>query len=174
MKLRLIVVGGMANKHLQALCADFAQRVEKLLPFEIIEVRDGKSKEGERRLDEEAEAILRKGEVKGEWALPKSATPSGGAGQSVGRLTGWTAWDAGGKAMASEALADWLDKRERESQRQTWIIGSSHGLSPRLKKACEHVLALGPMTFTHEMARFLVLEQLYRALCIQRHLPYHH
>jgi 23S rRNA (pseudouridine1915-N3)-methyltransferase len=156
MKLRLIVVGGMGNKHLRALCEDFSDRVEKLLPFELIEVRDGKAKEGEKRLEEEAETLLRKGE--------------GGSG----RLIGWTAWDAGGKALASESLADWLAKRERESQRQTWIIGSSHGLSPKLKAACEHSLGLGPMTYTHEMARFLVLEQLYRALCIQRHLPYHH
>ncbi len=156
MKLRLLVVGRVANKHLKALCEDFQARVQKLLPFELLEVRDGKAGDGERRLLEEAETLRLKGE--------------GGAG----RLIGWTAWDAGGMALSSEGLAQWLDKRERDSQRQTWIIGSSHGLLPALKKDCEFSLGLGPMTFTHETARFLVLEQLYRALCIQRHLPYHH
>jgi 23S rRNA (pseudouridine1915-N3)-methyltransferase len=156
MKLRLIVVGSVGNRHLKALCDEFAGRVQKLLPFELMEIRDGKARDGEKRLLEEAESLRRKGE--------------GG----IGRLTGWTAWDAGGKALSSEAFSQWMDQRERDSQRQTWIIGSSHGLHADLKRDCEFSLGLGPMTYTHEMARFLVLEQLYRALCIQRHLPYHH
>jgi 23S rRNA (pseudouridine1915-N3)-methyltransferase len=158
MKVRLLVVGSMHNKHLKALCIDFAERVKHLIPFEILEVRDGKANEGERRLLEEAQGLRNKGSM--------SAT---------GRLPAWAVWDAEGKILSSEGLSVWLQQREKESTRLlTWVIGSSHGVLESLKTDCEHRLSLGPMTFTHEMARFLALEQLYRALCIQRRLPYHH
>jgi 23S rRNA (pseudouridine1915-N3)-methyltransferase len=158
MKLRLLVIGSMSNPHLKALCADFAARVKHVLPFDLIEIRDGKAREGDKRLQEEAAALRRKAEA-----------------PETGKLMAWACWDAQGLTLSSEGLSEWLAKRENESTRVlTWVIGSSHGLAPEFKRDCEHRLSLGAMTFTHEMARYLVLEQLYRALCIQRRLPYHH
>lgn len=158
MKIRILAVGALSNPHLKALCEDYARRIPRLAPFEILEVKDGKAQLGDKRLITEAETLRRKGEAGAE-----------------GPLSGWAAWDAVGETLSSEALAAWLSQREKENTRVlTWVIGSSHGLDSAFKKSCDFRLSLGPMTFTHEMARFLVLEQLYRALSIQRHLPYHH
>lgn len=54
-----------------------------------------------------------------------------------------------------------------------FIIGGPHGLSSRVKSACNELLSLSPMTFPHEIARMLLAEQLYRAVSIIRNRNYH-
>jgi 23S rRNA (pseudouridine1915-N3)-methyltransferase len=55
----------------------------------------------------------------------------------------------------------------------TFIIGGPLGLSPKIEKACPFKLSLSPMTFTHEMSRLILLEQIYRAFSIIQGSPYH-
>lgn len=55
-----------------------------------------------------------------------------------------------------------------------FFIGSSHGFHDVVKDKIKSHLSLSPMTFTHDMARFLLLEQVYRALTILKKIPYHH
>ena len=59
------------------------------------------------------------------------------------------------------------------SQRLAFVIGGADGLDPALKAAATWRLSLSPMTFPHELARLLLLEQLYRAQSIQQGGPYH-
>jgi 23S rRNA (pseudouridine1915-N3)-methyltransferase len=54
-----------------------------------------------------------------------------------------------------------------------FVIGSSDGITPELERSAHHRLALSPMTFTHDMARLLLVEQLYRATSIVSHGNYH-
>jgi 23S rRNA (pseudouridine1915-N3)-methyltransferase len=53
------------------------------------------------------------------------------------------------------------------------VIGGPEGLSREISKRAQTVLSMGKMTWTHEMCRVLLLEQVYRALCIMRKIPYH-
>ncbi len=55
-----------------------------------------------------------------------------------------------------------------------FFIGSSHGFHDEVKQKIKNHLSLSSMTFTHDMARFLLLEQVYRALTIMKNIPYHH
>ncbi len=55
----------------------------------------------------------------------------------------------------------------------TFVIGGPTGLSPSVKKSANLLLSLSPMTFTHEIARMLLMEQIYRAVSIIRHRSYH-
>ena len=55
-----------------------------------------------------------------------------------------------------------------------FIIGGAYGLCPAVRNKARRVLSLGPMTFPHELAQVLLLEQLYRADAILRGAPYHH
>lgn len=54
-----------------------------------------------------------------------------------------------------------------------FIIGSSYGLHKEVEKLCDYKLSLSKMTFTHEMARLLLIEQIYRVFCINNNINYH-
>ena len=76
-----------------------------------------------------------------------------------------------GETFSSPAFAERLDGSG--SERLAFVIGGADGLDPALKARASWRLSLSPMTFPHELARLLLLEQLYRALSIQQGGPYH-
>ena len=76
-----------------------------------------------------------------------------------------------GEQLGSAALAERL--RGSGSERLAFVIGGADGLDPGLKAGASWRLSLSPLTFPHELARLLLLEQLYRALSIQQGGAYH-
>ena len=76
-----------------------------------------------------------------------------------------------GEALSSIAFAKRLQKLG--SQRLAFVIGGANGLAPDIKTSANWCLSLSPLTFPHEMARLLLLEQLYRAHTITQGSPYH-
>jgi 23S rRNA (pseudouridine1915-N3)-methyltransferase len=79
--------------------------------------------------------------------------------------------DPGGRAYSSEAFARWLEQRRQSGRDLCFVVGGAYGLE--LERA-EHRLSLGPMTLPHQLARVVLLEQLYRAHKILAGEPYHH
>ncbi len=79
--------------------------------------------------------------------------------------------DAGGRQMSSEELAVWLEERRHDGRPVCFVIGGAKGLS---LDHCDLKLSLGPMTLPHQLARVVLLEQLYRAHPILAHEPYPH
>lgn len=84
------------------------------------------------------------------------------------------AFDLGGRALTSVELAarvtDW---EEQAPQRTAFVIGGAEGLAPSVLERADAALSLGPLTLPHQLARVVAAEQLYRALTINRGLPYH-
>lgn len=76
-----------------------------------------------------------------------------------------------GESFSSTALARRLEGSG--SERMAFVIGGADGLDPALRARASWRLSLSPLTFPHELARLLLLEQLYRALSIQQGGPYH-
>ena len=77
--------------------------------------------------------------------------------------------------MGSEVFAEQLRKLMIASTRSVaFVIGGSYGLDESVRKKANLVLSLSPMTFTHEMARFFLTEQIYRAMSILKNEKYHH
>ncbi|MEO7426027.1 MAG: 23S rRNA (pseudouridine(1915)-N(3))-methyltransferase RlmH [Fibrobacteria bacterium] len=153
MKIRLVCVGKLANAGLKGLAEDYRKRVERMCDFEVVEVKDAQDRDGAARLDKEAERIRAAAEPLSECAL----------------------WDEKGEALDSPGFSKLIARLEDNSARRfTMIIGSSHGMAEGLKADIPRKLQLSRFTFTHEWARVLAMEQIYRARCIQKNIPYHH
>ena len=82
--------------------------------------------------------------------------------------------DIAGREFSSEELAGFLEKRINTSIRGlTFVVGGHEGVDDETKEIADDTIALSRMTLTHEMARLLIVEQLYRALTIVRGGRYH-
>jgi 23S rRNA (pseudouridine1915-N3)-methyltransferase len=104
-------------------------------------------------------------------------------GRSVSRKTSKTAntvkstlvlMDSRGKKYTSEEFARFLgDYQDRNPLPLVFAVGAADGFSEAARSAAQHTISLGPMTFAHELARVVLLEQIYRAFTILQGHPYH-
>jgi 23S rRNA (pseudouridine1915-N3)-methyltransferase len=83
------------------------------------------------------------------------------------------ALDPKGKEFSTEEFAEWLTRRELAARPLAFLIGGHWGLAEALLAAVDERLALSRLTLTHELARLILLEQLYRAMTIKMGHPYH-
>ena len=82
--------------------------------------------------------------------------------------------DGKGKQLSSEELAGWLHEHQtRNSLPLLFAVGPADGFSDEARRASKFLLSLGKMTLAHELARVVLLEQLYRAFTILEGHPYH-
>ena len=76
-----------------------------------------------------------------------------------------------GKLFNSEEFATLIESFK--NQKITFLIGDAEGLPNNLRSKSDLLLSLSPLTFTHEFARLILIEQIYRAFCISQNYPYH-
>lgn len=81
--------------------------------------------------------------------------------------------DPGGRALDSEAFADWLGRWSNLSRMVCFLIGGAEGLDAPVIRRADHVLSLGAMTWPHFLVRGMLAEQLYRGQTIRHGHPYH-
>jgi len=144
MRLRFIWVGKTKDKHWRALQDEYLQRLSHFVRCEIVEIRDGDKKtEGERILEK------------------------------LNQNTFACVLDVTGQCLSSTDLAkkfeNWQNKGTKEI---SFIIGGADGTSSEVAERADLRLSLSFLTFTHEMARVVLLEQLYRACTILKGFPY--
>lgn len=83
--------------------------------------------------------------------------------------------DERGTSYTSPRFAAWLARLVEDGNRiPCFVVGGAYGLNDAVREKAMHLLALGPMTLPHELARVVLLEQIYRAETIARNVPYHH
>ena len=151
MKLRVVWIGKTRSKELSALIDDFLERLRRFVPAEITEIRDPRTGSDKRQLAAEEERLL-------------------AALDSDDRVV---VLDAAGQSWSSQQLAQFVRKHLGNDPRcLTFVIGGYGGMTEKVKERAERTWSLSPLTFTHEMTRLLVLEQLYRAMCILKNHPY--
>ena len=81
--------------------------------------------------------------------------------------------DAGGKVYDSEAFAKWLgEQRDRGIREMIFVCGDADGFPDSLRERVKQKLSLSAMTYSHELARVMLAEQIYRALAILSGSPY--
>ena len=154
----LITMGKLKEKFYISAASEYAKRLSgycRLTLLEQPEIRlpeDPSPAENSAGLEKEADLIFSK--------IPKGAW--------------FCVFTPEGKILSSEAFADKLKEVKLSGKSSAcFLIGSSFGMSPRLKAKADFKLSMGPMTFPHHLARIMVLEQLYRAEAIQAGSKYH-
>ena len=148
MKFRFLWVGKTRDPNYKALQQEYLKRLEHFVKCEVIEVRDAEGPD--------AKAI------EGNRILEK-----------LNHSSFVCLLDIGGHGMSSTALAGEVDKWQNSGRKEvTFIIGGADGVSPQVAECAGLRLSLSFLTFTHEMARVVLLEQLYRAYTILRGYPY--
>ena len=152
--IRCLFVGKLKTPACRDLAAEYAKRLGRYYPVRETCIKDAPGKlPGPERMRREAEA------------LAAELTPRDLA----------VCLDERGTSLASPDLAKrlqgWL---EDPAQAPCFIIGGSLGLGESIRARARFTLSLGPMTLPHELARVLLLEQLYRAATILHGHPYHH
>ena len=141
---KIIAVGKMKEKHLAALTGDFLVRLRKYGKCEVVILPDSD-------VAREGEAICRE--------LDKERNSTIFILSEEGRE--WT-------------TAQFSHQLETLDRRAVFVIGGPFGLSGSVKQRADQLWSLSKLTFTHEMARFLLCEQLYRALNYLNGGGYHH
>lgn len=128
----------------------------------------GKNKESwlDEALHEYAQRL--KGRLQLEWVLAKD---DAALSRLLEKEREFICLDPQGKLMSSENFSKWFFALGKS--RLTVVIGGPDGLSAALKSKASALISLSPLTFTHQLARLILLEQLYRAFEIERGSPYH-
>jgi 23S rRNA (pseudouridine1915-N3)-methyltransferase len=83
------------------------------------------------------------------------------------------ACDESGDALTSQQFAEWLQEARESARDVTFVIGGAYGLAQSVRDRADRLLKLAPWTLPHELARLVLVEQLYRAGTIVRREPYH-
>lgn len=154
MKLHLIAVGHKMPGWINAGYEDYARRMPPDLPLALTEIRPGHRVAGEdgvRARQIEAERILA--------ALPGGAVP--------------VVLDERGAQVTTRELATWLERWRAEGVSPAFVIGGADGLDDSVKARAGKLLGLSKLTLPHALARVVLAEQLYRAVCIMKGHPYH-
>ncbi|MGN1344832.1 MAG: 23S rRNA (pseudouridine(1915)-N(3))-methyltransferase RlmH [Traorella sp.] len=156
--IRLICVGKIKEKPLQACIDEYRKRISAFTRFEIIEVMDEaipnvhSLKQDEMIKECEGQKILSKIKEKDYVIL----------------------LDLAGKFYSSEQLANQIERiMTYESSQITFVIGGSLGLSEKVIARSNMRFKLSECTFPHQLCRLIVCEQIYRSFTILNHLPYH-
>src|SRR6185369_3963466 len=150
MRAWLIAVGERMPAWVQEGYAEYAKRLARELPLQLVEVST-KSRDPARITADEGAALLA--------AIPKGAHV--------------VALDGRGKPWSSEELAAQLTRWRMQGKDLALLIGGADGLAPAALERADQHWSLGPLTLPHPLVRIVVAEQLYRATTLLGNHPYH-
>jgi len=153
MTLRVIAVGKIRDPAIADVCHMFRKRLAPYRAYEEIEVKASDGSDPTRAKREEAQRIIKllRADERA-WLLERRGTH-----------------------LSSEELAEKLEQTDREGlSRLSVIVAGTYGADAALIERADFLWSLSHLTFLHEWARMLVIEQLYRAAKITRSEPYHH
>ncbi|MCL5245406.1 23S rRNA (pseudouridine(1915)-N(3))-methyltransferase RlmH [Cellulophaga sp. 20_2_10] len=156
MTIKLLAIGKTDNKNLQALIAEYEKRLGHYIKFDldiIPDIKNVKNLSEAQQKEKEGELILKK------------LTPT-----DVLVLL-----DENGKQFTSVDFSDYLQKKMNAGIKQlVFVIGGPYGFSDAIYTTAKGKISLSKMTFSHQMVRLFVVEQIYRGFTILRNEPYHH
>ncbi len=152
MKIKVAWIGKTREPAIQSLTDEYLKRIARYVPVEGIAVRD-------------QEGLLER----------CGFAPTGKRRKSAGNEKATLVlMDSRGKELSSEQFAQFLkDYQDRNPRPLIFAIGGADGFSDEVRSAAQITLSLGKITLAHELARVVLLEQIYRAFTILKGHPYH-
>ena len=148
MKIKVAWIGKTKEAAIQSLTDEYLKRISRYAEIEGLSLKD--------------EAAL--------LALSRGETGRGLKGKDRYKLV---LLDSRGKHLSSEELARFLEAEQITAIPLLFAVGGSDGFSDDARRHAGLILSLGKMTLPHELARVIILEQIYRALTILNNHPYH-
>jgi 23S rRNA (pseudouridine1915-N3)-methyltransferase len=155
MRIKICWVGKTQSGPIQSLIADYLARLRHLATIDIVETKDLSKRRG----------------LKGAALLAAEGVE---IGRTLSADSRKVVLDERGTQFSSTDFAQWLEAAQVQGIREiAFIVGGPGGIDNALSERAHFRISLGRMTWTHEMARVLLLEQIYRAYSILRNIPYH-
>ncbi len=155
MTIKLLAIGKTDSNHLQQLISEYQNRLKHYIKFEleiIPDIKNVKNLSEIQQKTKEGELILKKLNPTDVLVL----------------------LDENGKQFTSVAFSEYLQKKMNSGLKQlVFVIGGPYGFSDALYQKAQGKISLSKMTFSHQMVRLFVAEQLYRAFTILKNEPYH-
>lgn len=156
MNIRLLTIGKTDNKALQTLIDDYTKRLSFYVKFDleiIPDIKNVKNLSEAQQKEKEGELILSK------------ITPTDHL----------ILLDENGKTYSSVGFSDFLQKKMNAGIKTlVFVIGGPYGFSETVYQKAQGKVSLSEMTFSHQMVRLFIIEQIYRGFTILRNEPYHH
>lgn len=156
MKIKLLAIGKTDDKNLQVLIATYEKRLKHYIKFEsefIPDIKKVKNLSQKEQKEKEGDLILKK-------AFPTDQI---------------ILLDEKGKEFSSMEFSKFLQKKMNSGIKQiVLVIGGPYGFSDKVYQKASGKISLSKMTFSHQMIRLFVVEQIYRAFTILKNEPYHH
>lgn len=156
MNIKLLAIGKTDNKNLQALIDEYTKRLGFYIKFDlevIADIKNVKNLSEAQQKQKEGELILNKLTATDHLIL----------------------LDENGKSFSSVGFADELQKKMNAGIKTlVFVIGGPYGFSDDVYKKANGKISLSAMTFSHQMVRLFVIEQIYRGFTILKNEPYHH
>jgi 23S rRNA (pseudouridine1915-N3)-methyltransferase len=156
MNIRLLAIGKTDNKSLQSLIDEYTKRLSFYIKFDleiIPDIKNVKNLSEAQQKEKEGELILSKISATDQLIL----------------------MDENGSTFSSVAFSDYLQKKMNGGIKTlVFVIGGPYGFSEEVYKKAQGKVSLSEMTFSHQMVRLFVIEQLYRGFTILKNEPYHH
>jgi 23S rRNA (pseudouridine1915-N3)-methyltransferase len=157
MKFRFLWPSSTADAELASVVERYLGRIKHFYPVEVIEVAPERG-----RQSESDAAIIRR---RSESARLLAAIPPRGFNVVL---------DERGQPIDSLKFAKWLERLTIDQPHGvTFVMGGDAGLDDAVKQRAQKLLSLSAMTLPHQLARVLLLEQIYRACTLMRNIPYH-
>ena len=155
MKLTLLWPRSTADAELASVADRYFERIKHFLPIEVVEIAPQRGRQSENDV-----AIMRADSARLLAAIP-----------AQGHVV---ALDERGRSIDSLKFAKWLERLTIEQPHGViFVMGGDVGLDQSVRQRADDVLSLSAMTLPHQMARVVLLEQIYRACTLMRNIPYH-
>lgn len=156
MNIKLLAIGKTDNKNLQALIDEYSKRLSFYIKFDlevIPDIKNVKNLSENQQKEKEGELILAKLSSTDQLIL----------------------LDENGTNFSSIGFSDYLQKKMNAGIKTlVFVIGGPYGFSDEVYKKAQGKISLSAMTFSHQMVRLFVIEQIYRGFTILKNEPYHH